>query len=338
MADDPPLMDRGEHPFLYDLTRRLRASRTNQPRSGSAKLLVDTGDDAAVFQPGAHPIAITTDALVEEVHFRRDWILPHELGRRSIEVNFSDLAAMGARPFMTLAAIEAPAATPTAWLDAILEGCADASDDAGANLAGGNLTQAETFAITITALGEIPGRILERTGARPGDDLIVTGKLGDAAAAVAAWRQGHSPQPEQRDRWKAPRARIHAGLALAKAGAHAAIDLSDGLMADLGHLCAASDIGAEIQRDALPRTDGIARLDARGADFAATGGEDYELLIACPPEVTANLGQLSDAAQVELTVIGHCTEATGQILLRGSNQEPVEVGRGFDHFANRRGG
>lgn len=328
MADDDPL--EGEHAFLRRLCGRLNA-RSAPPHPG-AQLLVGAGDDAAVFQPGSDPLAVTTDTLVEGVHFRSEWLSPRALGVRSTEVNLSDLAAMAARPRFLLAAVSAPAGTSSEWLDALLEGCAEASEAAGASLIGGNLARAGELSVTITAIGEIPGRRLDRTGAQPGDDLIVTGSLGDAAAAVAAWRNHQRPADEQRERWIRPRARIRAALVLAEAGAHAAIDLSDGLMGDLAHVCEASRVGAEIERERLPRTPGVAKLDREGNDFAATGGEDYELLVACPRRVTSDLHSLAEKAEVPLTIVGRCTNRPGEVALLGADHAPMARPGGFDHF------
>lgn len=300
--------------------------------------MIGPGDDAAVFSPGSHPIAVTTDALVEGVHFRLDWLDAEELGERAAIVNLSDLAAMGARPLYILAAIAAAPDTPVQLLDGILDGCARASEWAGAALIGGNLASARDLSITVTALGEIPGARLSRTGALPGDDLVVTGALGGAAAAVARWKSGKTPSEALRRSWARPTARIEAGLALAAAGAHAAIDVSDGLLADLGHLCAASGVGAEIERDRLPRCAEVATLDAAGADFAASGGEDYELLAACPPTVSARLDEIAKEAGVVLTRIGRCTDRAGEIVVLGADRRPHRFDiAGFDHFAAPRG-
>lgn len=337
MADEEALASRGEHPFLRRLVGRLRAVEANRPAPG-VELLLGAGDDAAVFRAGPHPIAVTTDALVEGVHFRTDWLEAAELGRRAVEVNVSDLAAMGARPCFLLAAIGAPPRTPTRWLDALLDGCAGAAAADGAALIGGNLTRAEALSITITALGEIPGRRLDRSGARVGDDLVVTGTLGDAAAAVAHWLAGRTPPAALRDRWTRPTARVSAGLALAEAGAHAAIDVSDGLLADLAHLCEASGVGAEVDRERLPRTTEVARLDAAGADYAATGGEDYELLAACPAGVTSQLSALAARTDVPLTVVGRCTDRAGEVSLREAGHRVTPRSSGFDHFRPPAGG
>jgi len=331
------LRDAGEHAFLARLRRRLRARPAGESEStgdAAARLLVGPGDDAAVFAPSDLPIAVTTDALVEGVHFRLDWLEAEELGERAAVVNLSDLAAMGARPLYTLAAITAAPDTPVSLLDGILDGCARASEAGGAAMIGGNLASARDLSITLTALGEIPGPRLSRAGARAGDELVVTGTLGGAAAAVARWKSGEAPSEELRRAWARPSARIAAGLALAAAGAHAAIDVSDGLLADLGHLCAASGVGAEIERNLLPRSREVATLDAAGADFAASGGEDYELLVACPPEVSARLDEIARETGTPLTRIGRCTDRDGEIVLLGADRRPHRPrAAGFDHFS-----
>lgn len=336
MADDEPLEP--EHQFLSRLRGRLQAREAAKPTPQGARLLVGVGDDAAIFQPGAHPFAVTTDSMIEDVHFRRNWLDASELGRRAVEVNLSDLAAMAARPRFLLAAVSAPTDTPTAWLEELIDGCADAADEVGASLIGGNLARSDEVTITVTALGEIATRPLTRSGAQPGDDLVVTGTLGDAAYAVSAWTRGKQPGDLQRERWARPKARIDAGLALAEAGAHAAIDLSDGLLADLGHVCEASEVGAVIERERLPRSKEVTRHDREGADFAAVGGEDYELLVACPAGLVQRSAGLAARAGTSLTVIGRCTEHDAGIVLLDEHGDRLPLPSGFDHFAPGRGG
>lgn len=328
MPDDDPL--ESEHRFLDGLCQRLAAQASDSPLRD--RLVVGPGDDAAVFTPSELPIAATTDALVEGVHFRHEWIDPRALGRRAVAVNLSDLAATAAHPRFVLTSITAPPSTSETLLATVLDGCAEACAEVGALMIGGNLARGEALSITITALGEIPGRRLDRSGAEPGDALVVTGTLGDAAAAVATWLGGGTPNEQLRTRWSQPEARLRAGLALANAGARAAIDLSDGLLADLGHLCAASGVGAVVVRDELPRSPDVARLDEAGHDFAASGGEDYELLVACPPSVTQRLEDVARDAQTPLTVIGRCTDRIGTIEMTDASGRAVPLPAGFDHF------
>jgi thiamine-monophosphate kinase len=298
-------------------------------------VLVGPGDDAAVVAPPGHPLAITTDALVEGTHFRREWLTQEELGARAATVNLSDLAAMAAQPAYVLIAIAAPSEMVAADLDRLIDAFTARSEAAGALVIGGNLARAPVLSLTVTALGWLDGPCLTRQGAKPGDRLVVTGTLGGAAAAVSAWLGGGSPPAPVRERFVNPVARITAGRALAAAGAHAAIDVSDGLMQDLGHLCRASGVGAAIERERLPRLAEVRALDAAGADFAATGGEDYELLFAWPAEREAQLDDLARSLELPLTVIGHCTEDVDRIdlLLPDGAVHRTGPRAGFDHFA-----
>ncbi len=331
MADDRTLREVGEHPFLRKLCARLRA-RDHTGAAVAHPLLVPPGDDCAVLPATSAPLAVTTDALVEGVHFRDGWLTPAEIGRRAVVVNLSDLAAMGASPAYTLAAVTAPPDLPAHVLDEILDGCAAASEEAGAVLAGGNLTRSAELTITVTALGTVDGPCLTRASARPGDLLVVTGTLGGAAAAVAELRAGRPPAPALRARYAAPVARVAAGRVLAAAGAHAAIDVSDGFLADLRHLCEASEVGAVVDEERVPRLAEVAELDAAGRGFALSGGEDYELLAACPPELANRLPELAREAGVEMTVVGRCTDAAEGIVLRGAHGAEPGARGGFDHF------
>jgi thiamine-monophosphate kinase len=333
-SGDRSVADLGEHAFLDALCRRLRERRKREPSERS--VLVEPGDDCAVVAASPHPQAFTTDTLVEGVHFRSTWLSPRALGRRATIVNLSDLAAMAATPTAILMALTVPAQTSVASLDEMLDGCADACAEAGAALVGGNLAGGDLLSLTVTAIGEIRGRALERSGARPGDLLVVTGTLGDAAAAVAAWLAGTEPAPALRERWVAPTARIDVARKLAAAGAHAAIDLSDGLRADLGHLCRASGVGAVVEHARLPRSEDVAALDALGSDHALQGGEDYELLVACPPELEPALLELSTACGVPLTVVGRCTEAMDLVLQHADGRLGPLDAVGYDHFSGSR--
>ncbi|HZR81350.1 MAG TPA: thiamine-phosphate kinase [Candidatus Binatia bacterium] len=348
MPDGRSIGDVGEHSFLERLCERLRArarDRSAPPgadlRAGGGAVLIGPGDDAAVVQPGDRPLAVTTDSLVEGVHFRAGWLTAAELGRKAVAVNLSDLAAMAATPRFVLAAVTAPGAFAAAELDALLDACAAAADEAGAALVGGNLTSGDALSVTVTAIGSVEGRCLARAGARPGDRLLVTGDLGAAAAAVAERLAGRAPSPALQDRWARPVARVAAARALAAAGAHAAIDVSDGLLADVGHLATASGVGARIERDRLPRLPEVAALDAAGRDYAATGGEDYELVFAIPPALAAGgLADLAARAGVALTDVGEVVEATAGVHLVDASGRPVAPGSGsgFDHFAARTSG
>lgn len=328
MTDDDPLpAPWSEHDFLAGLCRRLT------PTSPDPALEVPPGDDAAVLAFGDARLVATTDALVEGVHFRNGWLTPAELGRRAAIANLSDLAAMGASPVALLLALVVPAGFAEQDVEELAMAVSDAGHAVGARLVGGNLSRGPSLAITITALGRLSGPALRRSGAGIDDLLVVTGTLGDAAAAVAAWEAGHDPIPPLRERFAQPRARLAAGEVLASAGATSGIDISDGLLADLGHLCRASGVGASIQREALPRSPQVEILDAAGRDFAASGGEDYELLVTVPRSLDTELAKLAGACGTSLSVIGHTTDPTHGIVLYDKHGAPHAPARdGFDHF------
>jgi thiamine-monophosphate kinase len=336
LSDGRAIGEIGEHAFLERLCARFGFPA--DPSGPGRSVLLGVGDDCAIVDPARRPLALTTDALVEGVHFLPGWLSPAEIGVRAVMVSLSDLAAMGATPSYLLAAVVAPNRTPASHLDDLLDACKAASEAAGAALVGGNLTRGDRLSITVTAIGAVAGPWLARSGARPGDRLVVTGTLGGAGAAVACWLAGGEPAPALRDRFARPQARIDAGRTLAAAGAHAAIDLSDGLLADLGHLCAASGVGAHVERESLPRLAEVAALDAAGEDFAANGGEDYELLVALPESLRGRLEDLATDCGVALTEVGRCAPAAeGVHLIDASGRDRRPERRGFDHFAPDRG-
>ena len=231
------------------------------------------GDDAAVLDlpPGARLVA-STDATVENVHFRHGWLTPAEIGYRAATAALSDLAAMAATPLAMLVAL----AVPPAWravLGEIGDGLGDAARSFGAPITGGNLTGASELAITVTVLGSST-RVLRRDAAQSGDSLYVTGTFGGPRAALEAWARGVSPSAEHRARFARPVARIREAGWLAAHGARAAIDVSDGLFSDALHLATASGVSLTIELDAVPVISGVVSRDALAS------GEEYELLVS----------------------------------------------------------
>ena len=327
MADDDSI-DRGlEHVFLRELCARLQTE--NPPPAGE----VGPGDDAAVFAAAEGAIVATTDALVENVHFRHGWLTPEELGRRALAANLSDLAAMGATPSKILLSLILPAGFTEDMIEALTSEVAEEARSQGAMLVGGNLSRGSELSITITALGQLTGPPLLRSGASPDELLVVTGSLGDAALAVHLWETGDEPSPALREKFVRPKARLRAGTVLAAAGATSAIDISDGLMADLSHLCRASGVGAVIERDALPRSQPVEKRDETGSDFAANGGEDYELLFTWPQALDRELAKLAGQCGISLSVIGKTTPQPETLILRDTSGNPHKLARsGFDHF------
>jgi len=318
------LARRGEHAFLDRLCDRLRAA---DREAGSARgIVVGPGDDAAVVEPGRRPLAVTTDALVEGVHFRPGWLRPEELGARAIAVNLSDLAAMGASPRWTLVAAIVPPDFSTSDLDRILDACATASEEAGAAMIGGNLSRGDALSLTVTAVGAVEERALERRGARPGDRLVVTGTLGAAAAAVDVWLDGGEPPPALRERFARPVARLAAGRALAAAGARAAIDVSDGLLADLGHVARASGVDIDVDPDAFevaePLTAVASAYGTQPLRWVLAGGDDHALAATFPDDAVLPEG---------FVVVGRVGAATEDPVVTVAGA-PWTLDAGHDHF------
>jgi thiamine-monophosphate kinase len=296
-----------------------------------AGVLLGVGDDAALLAPRAGEVlAAATDTLVEGIHFPSG-SPPRSIGHRALAVNLSDLAAMGAEPRWALLALTLPALDER-WLDGFAAGFAELAARSGCALVGGDTTRGP-LAVTVTVLGAVPaGGALRRAGARVGDALCVSGTLGDGAGGLRA-AQGDLPPGAASDalraRFELPEPRLALGRAL-RGVAHACIDVSDGLVADLGHLLSASGVGATVEVDALPTSDALrAVCAAQARELALTGGDDYELAFACAPEALAALG----AAGVALTRIGTVEAAPGLRLVDGAGR-PVTVARGgHDHFA-----
>lgn len=281
------------------------------------------GDDATVLDvPAGEQLVLSTDTSLEDIHFRREWLSAEEIGWRSTAAALSDLAAMAAKPLGILVALT----LPRQWIDelgALAEGVAAAASAVAAPIVGGDLTNGERLAVTVTVVGStsVP---LRRSGAHPGDTLWITGQLGGPAVAIAAWSEGRQPTPEARARFAHPLPRIREAQWLVTAGATAGIDISDGLGGDAGHLAAASGVRIAIDAEALPR---LAEADV---STAQRSGEEYELL------VTTNSSFDAAAFQKEfglsLTRIGTVEEGEpGVDLLIGG--ERVASPAGYDHFS-----
>jgi thiamine-monophosphate kinase len=233
------------------------------------------GDDGAVLDvPKGSKLVVSTDTTVEDVHFRREWLTPEEIGWRATMAALSDLAAMAAAPLGVLLALTVPAA----WreeLPQLAHGIGEATAHCDVPIVGGDVTDGDRLALAITVLGHAP-HPLARSGASAGDTLYVTGRLGGPGAALAAWLRGATPAPAHRARFAHPEARIAPALWCARSGATAAIDISDGLAGDLAHLAAASGVGCEVDLDRLPVLEGVSRREALAS------GEEYELLVMAP--------------------------------------------------------
>lgn len=294
---------------------------------------VGIGDDAAVLDLGGARAVLTTDAQVERVHFDRRWSTLAQIGARAVEVNVSDLAAMGASPRALLLSLAAPPADTDALLD-VVRGFAAQARARGCAVVGGNVSRASELSLTVTAVGALaPDRpAVLRSGARPGDLVFVTGPMGGAALGLALLESGHGADPRAAAavaRLCAPSARVDVGVALPGL-ATAALDVSDGLAQDLGHLALASGVAIEVLLEAVPSLPDHRALAAlAGVDpvaLVASGGEDYELAFTAPPEARAR------ALALGATEIGQVRAGSGVRLL-DAHGAPITLARGgFEHF------
>jgi thiamine-monophosphate kinase len=326
--------DLGEHALLARLLARL-------PRPG-AHILVGPGDDAAVIETGRRTrLVLTTDALVEGVHFSPRWCSPADVGHKALAVNLSDLAAMGAIPRWALVSLALPPTYDVESAEALMSGLADHARAHGVSVAGGNITRSpHGLVVDVTAGGEVSSRKwLSRDGGRPGDELWVSGTLGAARAGLEILRDGPAADPEfepcaQRHRRPVPRIRL--GVAMARTGAaRAAIDLSDGLADAVRQLASASGCGARVDAAAVPVEPGARAWWTRAghdpAIGAVHGGEDYELLFAVPPRWSGRLRHVRRQVTMPvLTRIGVLTRDRDLILAHEGHDQPWPAG--FEHF------
>ncbi len=306
----PTVADIGEFPVIE---RAVRARR--QPDS----TLVGPGHDAAVVTAADGRIAISTDMLVEGRHFRFDWSAPQEVGRKAVAQNGADVAAVGARPTAFVVGLGCPPHTPVAVLDGISAGIGEAAEEIGAGVVGGDLVQADQVIVSVTVLGELDGRPpLLRSTARPGDVVALAGRTGRSAAGLALLLAGNRDFPDLVAAHRVPTPPYAAGPAAAAAGAHACTDISDGLVADLGHICTASEVAIDLDSGALA-PDALLREagEALAADpwaWILTGGEDHALAACFPREVALPDGWRSIGVVLEgsgVTVDGQRHDGSG---------------------------
>jgi len=291
------------------------------------------GDDCALLAGSAGTLALSTDVSVERVHFRLDWITHAEAGWRSAATALSDLAAEGARPIGLLSAITVPDGASTGDLSLVAGGIGAAADAAGAAVLGGDLSRGPVWSIAITVVG-VAERPVTRAGARAGDGVWVTGALGAARAAVSAWTRGDAPAPDARRAYAHPEPRIVAGRWLAAHDARAMLDVSDGLAADAAHLAAASGVRLRLALESVPvaagAIDEARRLAIPVQQFAAEGGDDYELLVALPSEFDeTSVRRFESATGLALTRVGAIERGSG---VRAELLGRVLELRGYDHF------
>ncbi|HEX5756992.1 MAG TPA: thiamine-phosphate kinase [Arenimonas sp.] len=303
---------------------------------GRDDVVLGIGDDGALLQPPAgQQLVVSTDTLVAGVHFPED-TAPADIGWKALAVNLSDLAAMAAQPAWCTLALTLPGGD-AAWLDGFLDGFLDLAARHDIALVGGDTTRGP-LAVTVTVMGFVPaGQALRRDAARVGDEIWVTGTLGDAAAALRQWQVGVGMDADLRRRLDRPTPRIDVGLAL-RGLAAAGIDLSDGLLADLGHVLKASGVGAELQLAALPTSAALHALqhdDQARWPLQLSGGDDYELCFTAPPAhhdaIVAALSKVGPAAQV----IGRIVAGSDLALYRADGNRWQADAKGYQHFVER---
>lgn len=311
----------------FDLIARIRARIASRD-----DVALGIGDDAALMTvPAGLQLVVTADTLNAGVHFPAD-TAPTDIGWKALAVNLSDLAAMGAQPAWCTLSLSLPNSDPR-WIDGFIDGFLALAALHGVQLVGGDTTRGP-LSIAVTAMGHIEaGHALRRDGARVGDDVWVTGTLGDAAAALQSLFSGAAVERSLRARLDRPTPRVEVGRALVGL-ASACVDLSDGLLADLGHLCARSGIGAEVDLALLPVSRALARFkpEVRWA-WQASGGDDYELCFTASPQRVEQVQQALDFAGVAGTRIGRIVAGQGVQALAADGAPWRAPRDGYDHFA-----
>jgi thiamine-monophosphate kinase len=301
---DPTLSEIGE----FGLIDRLKTGR-HQP----ADVVLGPGDDAAVVFAADGRVVVSTDMLVEARHFRLDWSTPHDVGRKAVAQNAADIEAMGGRATAFVVGFGAPPEASTEKVSALADGMWDEAGRIGAGIVGGDVVSCPQWVVSMTVLGDLAGRPpVLRSGARPGSAIAVTGRLGHSAAGYALWHKGIDGFDDLRHRHLVPEPPYGQGRAAAEAGAAAMIDISDGLIADLRHVAAASGIGVDLStealsadRDALQGAAAAAGVDAW--TWVLGGGEDHALVAA-----------FAGAVPSGWRVIGRVLDGPARVLVDGS--------------------
>ncbi|NWF93824.1 MAG: thiamine-phosphate kinase [Syntrophaceae bacterium] len=309
--------------------------------SSDPALLQGIGDDVAVIEMRRKVLLATTDILIEDIHFKRSWSDPYRLGRKAIAVNLSDIAAMGGVPKYFLISLGLPKNLSLSFVTSFYRGLKDGSRRFGVDLVGGDTSLSPRIIINICLLGEgTKGGLLFRKGARVGDDLFVSGTLGDAALGLRMLEKGGAKGDASRliEKHLSPRPRIELGQAIAGHRlATAMIDVSDGLLIDTTHLLKESKVGARIREEQLPLSrpyrKWIRSYSKDLYEIALAGGEDYELLFTAPPEKRKEILTLSHSLRIPITRIGEIVHRKkGLRIVQRDGREYSPDRLGFEHF------
>ncbi|MBI3326130.1 MAG: thiamine-phosphate kinase [Nitrospinae bacterium] len=330
--------DMGEFSLIAGIRRRMEGKYPPE-------IIKGIGDDCAVLRPqGDVEWVVTTDSQVEDVHFRRAWLTPYQIGWRAMAANLSDIAAMGAQPFGALAALTLPPTTEVAFFEGLLDGLCTLGLRFNCPLIGGNLaSDPARVTLTLTLFGSVPrGQALLRSNARPGDEIWVSGRLGGSAAGLRTFLQRLDvPQAAcetLQQRYAQPVPRVREALFLRASGQLTSlIDVSDGLAGDLGHIGEESGVGAQLLADAIPLDPGVREVAAAvGEDplaYALRGGEDFEL---CCTSASDGLGPLCAEFRarfgIDLTRIGSVTRERTLRLISADGSTSAVSPQAYDHF------
>jgi thiamine-monophosphate kinase len=306
----------GEFGLIQRLTSRLGTAPTT---------LVGPGDDAALVRAADGRVLATSDVLVEGRHFRTDWATATDIGHRAAAANLADIAAMGGRPTALLVALCMPRDTDPRWAEQLADGLAAECEMVGAAVVGGDLSASQVLTIAVTALGDLGGRPpVLRSGAKPGDVVAMAGRIGQAAAGYTVLSRGFRSPKALVEAYRRPAVPYWAGPAGADLGATAMIDVSDGLLADVGHLAEASGVGIDIRRDVFeitqPMRDAASAMGVDPYTWVLAGGDDHPIVATFPPKV-----RLPD----RWLVVGRVKQGAGVTV---DGRLPTDGPTGWDHF------
>ncbi|MDD2336617.1 MAG: thiamine-phosphate kinase [Geobacteraceae bacterium] len=332
MTEGKELRKLGEFGLIDRIARQLSAGKG---------VVLGIGDDAAAFTPSPGLLSlVTTDMLIEGVHFDLSFCDPLSLGKKAVSVNLSDIAAMGGKPRYFLLSLAIPPTMTLDFLDNCIKGMLQRAEQFGVQLIGGDTCSSPgPLVLTLTVLGEqSPDSLVRRSGARPGDQVCVTGTIGDSALGLRLLQQGKRLDNALL-RHLDPVPRVREGQALAEAAIPSAmIDLSDGLLADLGHILDLSSVGAQIFSEALPLSDifreHFPTVTEEALSLALAGGEDYELLFTVPPEEIPKVFPLLDKLGTRASIVGIITAERKLAVIGPDGREIFLHRKGFNHFTN----
>jgi len=333
---DMQLADLGEFE-LIDRLASIVQKKCQPPTQSWQDLILGIGDDAATWQNESGQSLATTDCLVESVHFTKNIISWHDLGWKALAVNLSDIAAMGGRPRYALITIGLPRETQADEVLQLYIGMTELAEKYETAIVGGDVSAAPAVFINVTVIGHAGSHVLTRSAARPGEVIAVTGNLGSAAGGLRLLQEPSTPDKADEALCQAflkPTPRLEIGTLLVAEGVRCAIDVSDGLAADLGHICRQSGVGAVLETVRLPIHPALsATFGSEALTFALSGGEDYELLFTAPAEVVE---RVAAKAPCPVTIIGTVSaENPGRFSVLDSNNNTLSIDyRGWQHFAH----